>query len=102
MLFLILGAITSAFGLVIVALLPDSPTQAIFLTQAERKIALRRTLENKTGVMDNKKFQWDQARQALADPQTWFLVLCTFCMNLANGGLTSVCLPSLLVKTVHC
>ncbi|OJJ00719.1 hypothetical protein ASPVEDRAFT_40254 [Aspergillus versicolor CBS 583.65] len=89
LLFLILGAITSAFGIVVFALLPDSPAHAIFLTKAERTIALRRTLENKTGVMDTREFRWDQARQAVADPQTWFLVLFTVCVNFANGGLTS-------------
>lgn len=90
LLFLILGAVTSGYGLVLLALLPDSPAKAIFLKPNERAIAIQRTLKNKTGVMDNGVFKWSQALQALQDPQTWLLVLNSFASNLANGGLTSV------------
>ncbi|RJE27541.1 Allantoate [Aspergillus sclerotialis] len=89
LLFLILGAITSGYGLVLAAFLPDSPSKAIFLKKRQRAIAVQRTLKNKTGVLDSGSFRWDQVRQALIDPQTWFLVLYTFCVNLCNGGLTS-------------
>ena len=91
--FLILGALTSGFGLLLVPILPDSPAKAIFLTKTERAIAVQRTLENKTGVLDNGTFNWKQALEALKDPQAWFLVLYTFCVNLWNGGLTTVSLP---------
>ncbi|KAJ5163906.1 uncharacterized protein N7500_005736 [Penicillium coprophilum] len=89
LLFLILGAITSTYGLVLFVMLPDSPTKAIFLKPDERVIAVQRTLTNKTGVMDTGVFKWSQAVQALKDPQTWLLVLNAFSSNLANGGLTS-------------
>ncbi|PYI07560.1 MFS general substrate transporter [Aspergillus sclerotiicarbonarius CBS 121057] len=88
--FLILGAITSAYALVLFVFLPDSPAKAVFLKKNERAIAIQRTLKNKTGVLDNGKFKWSQARQALTDPQTWLLVLNSFPSNLANGGLTTV------------
>ena len=90
LLFLILGAITSFYGIVLFAMLPDSPAKAIFLEHNERAIAVQRTLKNKTGVMDTGVFKWSQALQALKDPQTWLLVLNSFTSNLANGGLTSV------------
>jgi hypothetical protein len=89
-LFLILGAITSTYGLILLALLPDSPAKAIFLKPNERAIAVQRTLKNKTGVMDTGVFKWSQALQAIKDPQTWLLVVNSFASNLANGGLTSV------------
>ncbi|KUM59702.1 hypothetical protein ACN42_g7434 [Penicillium freii] len=89
LLFLILGAITSTYGLVLFVLLPDSPAKAIFLKPNERAIAVQRTLKNKTGVMDTGVFKWSQALQAIKDPQTWLLVLNSFASNLANGGLTS-------------
>ncbi|KAJ5727014.1 Major facilitator superfamily domain general substrate transporter [Penicillium malachiteum] len=89
LMFLILGTITSTYGLVLFWLLPDSPTKAIFLTPNERAIAIQRTLKNKTGVMDNGKFKWSQARDALTDPQVWFLVLNSFTSNLCNGGITT-------------
>ncbi|KAB8261275.1 major facilitator superfamily domain-containing protein [Aspergillus pseudonomiae] len=89
LLFLFLGAITAAISVFLVILLPDSPQKAIFLTKTERTIAVQRTLKNKTGVMDGGEFKWNQAWLAIRDPQTWFLVLYTFSVNLCNGGVTS-------------
>lgn len=94
LLFLILGAVTSFYGLVLLLFLPDSPAKAVFLKQNERAIAIHRTLKNKTGVLDNDKFRWAQALKALKDPQTWFLVLNSFTSNLCNGGITTVSIPS--------
>lgn len=89
LLFLILGAVTSAYGFVLLAFLPDSPAKTVFLNKTEKAIALQRTLQNKTGVMDTGKFRWGQVLMAIKDPQTWCLVLYTFCVNLCNGGVTS-------------
>ncbi|ODM14490.1 hypothetical protein SI65_10112 [Aspergillus cristatus] len=89
LIFLILGAITASLAFWLVALLPDSPRNAIFLNKKERAIALQRTLKNKTGVMDVDSFKWNQVWLAFKDPQTWFLVLYNFCVNLCNGGITS-------------
>ncbi|PYH85662.1 MFS general substrate transporter [Aspergillus uvarum CBS 121591] len=89
LLFLVLGAITAFISFFLIVLLPDSPKKAIFLTKPQRLIAVHRTLTNKTGVADEGSFQWHQAWLAIRDPQTWFLVLYTFCVNLCNGGVTS-------------
>ncbi|GKZ37231.1 hypothetical protein AbraIFM66950_008688 [Aspergillus brasiliensis] len=89
LLFLFLGAITAFISFFLIVLLPDSPNKAIFLTKPERAIAMHRTLANKTGVMDEGSFKWNQAWLAIRDPQTWFLVLYTFSVNLCNGGVTS-------------
>ncbi|KAI9368124.1 major facilitator superfamily domain-containing protein, partial [Aspergillus egyptiacus] len=89
LLFLVLGTITAGMFFWLVFLLPDSPRKIIFLTKQEQAIVLRRTVANKTGMMDNGDFKIHQAWQALRDPQTWFLVLYTFCVNLWNGGVTS-------------
>lgn len=95
LLFLILGAVTASYGIVLFCFLPDSPAKAIFLKPNERAIAIQRTLKNKTGVLDNDKFRWSQAMQAFKDPQTWFLFLNSFCSNLCNGGITTVSNPVL-------
>ncbi|KAE8443146.1 hypothetical protein EG329_002315 [Mollisiaceae sp. DMI_Dod_QoI] len=89
LLFLVLGAITFAWGIVLLFLLPDSPSKARFLTPEERVIALHRTLENKTGVMDEDTFKISQMWEALRDPQAWFLALYQFSVNIPNGGVTS-------------
>ncbi|KAL5352955.1 hypothetical protein V496_08334 [Pseudogymnoascus sp. VKM F-4515 (FW-2607)] len=89
LLFLIEGAVTVAYGVFMYFTLPDSVSTAWFLKPEERLIALARTLKNKTGIMDNGDFKWPQLWEALRDPQTWLLVLYTFCINLPNGALTT-------------
>ncbi|KAL4931765.1 MFS general substrate transporter [Aspergillus undulatus] len=88
LLFLALGTITAGMFFWLVFLLPDSPKNIIFLSKRERNIVLHRTLENKA-VVTTGDFKTQQAWAALRDPQTWFLVLYTFCVNLWNGGTTS-------------
>ncbi|KAL4791103.1 MFS general substrate transporter [Aspergillus venezuelensis] len=88
LLFLALGAITAGMFFWLIVLLPDSPQKAVFLTKRERGILLRRTVENKS-IVTTGDFKFHQAWLALKDPQTWFLVLYTFCVNLWNGGTTS-------------
>jgi hypothetical protein len=89
LLFLVLGAITSGYGLILFVFLPDSPVKVMFLNKTEKSVAVQRTLTNKTGVMDTGKFRWSQVVMAIKDPQTWFLVLYTLCVNFCNGGITS-------------
>jgi MFS family permease len=86
LLFLILGAVTSAYAFVLFFALPDSPAKAIFLKPDERSVAVQRTLKNKTGVLDAGNFKWGQVWMAIKDLQTWFLVLYTLCVNFCNGG----------------
>jgi hypothetical protein len=70
--------------------LPDSPSKAKSLTAEEKVIALHRTLENKTGVMDEGTFKLSQTFKALRDPQAWLLALYMFSVNIPNGGTTAV------------
>jgi hypothetical protein len=90
LIFLILGAITSGYAFLLLPFLPDSPDKTVFLKPKERAIAVKRTLANKTGVMDSGAFKWSQALDAITDPQTWLLALNAFTSNMANGGLTTV------------
>ncbi|KAL4863323.1 hypothetical protein BDV12DRAFT_202232 [Aspergillus spectabilis] len=89
LLFLFLGAVTTAIGFLILLILPDTPQKAVFLNKTARNIAHQRVLKSKTGLSESGIFKWNQAWLALRDPQTWFLILYTFAVNLCNGGLTS-------------
>lgn len=89
-LFLILGCVTTAYSVVLLFLLPDSPAKARFLNTEEKKLALHRILENKTGVMDENMFKPAQMVAAFRDPQAWLLCLYTISINIPNGGITSV------------
>ncbi|KAL2816615.1 MFS general substrate transporter [Aspergillus cavernicola] len=89
LLFIILGAVTVAYGIFLVFVLPDSPSTAWFLNPDEKKIALHRTLENRTGVMDEGEFKVAQMLDALTDPQAWLLVGYSLTQNIPNGGFSS-------------
>lgn len=89
LLFIILGAITVCWGVVLLFLLPDSPSKARFLTPDERVVALHRTLENKTGVMDEDTYKLQQVFEALRDTQAWLLALFMLSVNISNGGTTT-------------
>jgi MFS family permease len=91
LLFIILGAVTCAWGILLLILLPDSPSKARFLNAEEKAIALHRTLENKTGVLDEETFKIGQMFEALKDPQAWLLALFIFSVDIPNGGITAVC-----------
>lgn len=88
-LFLIYGAITFAYGLVMFFAIPDSPTTSWFLSEREREVAVHRVLENKNAVKHEHKFKWDQGKEALMDPQAWLLSISTFASGLPNGGVGS-------------
>lgn len=90
-LFLFLGGITMALGVVLFFFLPDSPLNARFLTQEERVLAIERIRSNNSGI-GNKKFKWYQVREALLDPLTWLYCLYAAAINTLNGGITS-CVP---------
>ncbi|KAF8188672.1 MFS general substrate transporter [Pholiota molesta] len=63
---------------------PDSPTNAWFLTPTERSIAVRRIKENQTGV-ENKHFKKEQLIEALLDPKTWLFALFSALDNVPNS-----------------
>ncbi|RAH68824.1 MFS transporter [Aspergillus aculeatinus CBS 121060] len=93
LLFLVLGGITSGYAIFLLLVLPDSPSTAFFLSSNERRTATQRMLSNETVDVEEApggaKFHWNQVWESVQDPQAWCLVLYTFCVNLANGGLTS-------------
>jgi len=63
---------------------PDSPTNAWFLTPAERSIAVRRIKQNQTGV-ENKHFKKEQMIEAFLDPKTWLFALFSALDNVPNS-----------------
>lgn len=87
-LFLILGAITTVFGFTVFFFMPASPATAKALTAEERKIAVERIRENKTGI-NNKEFKWYQLRESLLDVRLYLFFLAVCAANVANGGVTN-------------
>ncbi|TID24483.1 hypothetical protein E6O75_ATG02848 [Venturia nashicola] len=86
--FLIWGAVTTTWGIVIFFLLPDTPLKAGFLTERERMGVVERVRENETGI-ENKKFKKEQFIEAMCDLKTWLLFMFAVASNSPNGGLTT-------------
>ncbi|CAG9948560.1 unnamed protein product [Clonostachys rosea f. rosea IK726] len=86
--FIIFGAITIAWGVILFKLLPDVPSKSWFLTEEERLEAIVRIKENMTGIKSNK-VQWYQCHEALLDIKLWLLVLIQLAYNIVNGGVQS-------------
>ena len=69
--FLVVGVVTVACGVVVLLFLPDNPMSSR-LTHAEKIMAVERLRENNTGI-ENKHFKPYQFLEALRDPQVWLL-----------------------------
>lgn len=93
LLFLIWGAITTAWGVVLFFTLPGSPVTTKFLKEHERMMVMNRIKSNGTGV-ENKVFKKEQFVEALLDLKTWLLFLFAVTSNSPNGGLTTVRSPT--------
>ncbi|KAI1255392.1 hypothetical protein MGN70_003458 [Eutypa lata] len=95
LIFLIWGAITTGWGVVLLFFLPGSPLKAKFLTEHERALAINRVKSNNTGI-ENKHFKMPQFWEAMFDMKTWLLFLFAVTSNSPNGGLTTF--QSLIIK----
>lgn len=69
-------------------LMPDSPSQAKFLTHKEKVVAIHRIAENMIGVK-NKHFNLRQALEATYDVKVWCLVLMGMSFGIINGGVSN-------------
>ncbi|GJC91982.1 major facilitator superfamily transporter [Colletotrichum higginsianum] len=87
-LFLFWGAVTVAWGVLMLVFLPGSPLTTKFLSERERALVVGRVKANGTGV-ENKKFKWPQFKEAMTDLKTWLLFLFAVASNSPNGGLTT-------------
>ncbi|WWD19489.1 hypothetical protein CI109_103950 [Kwoniella shandongensis] len=78
-LFYIEGALTIAFAIISVFILPDFPHNTRGLSQAERDLAVLRIQEDSYGVKDtadggeDAHSTWQGIKMALADPQVWLI-----------------------------
>ncbi|OOF91212.1 hypothetical protein ASPCADRAFT_10012 [Aspergillus carbonarius ITEM 5010] len=86
--FLIFGIITFLWGLLMLLRLPDSPTNASFLSDEERIIAIARLQANQAGYKSNK-IDRSQILEAFTDPKTWLLAVLVLGSNIPNGGYTT-------------
>ncbi|KEF63788.1 uncharacterized protein A1O9_01766 [Exophiala aquamarina CBS 119918] len=86
--FLIWGAVTVAWGVVLFFTLPGSPATSRFWTPQQRTGVLDRIKDNGTGIED-KNFKFEQFKETMFDLKTWLLFLFAVSSNSPNGGLTA-------------
>ncbi|KAL2417683.1 putative transporter [Exophiala dermatitidis] len=88
-LFIIFGALTFLWGIVVFFFLPDNPQTAYFLDANERKQAFAR-VQGLRHSADTRKWKNAQVKEALLDPRSWLLFLLSIFTTLPGGGLTAV------------
>ncbi|KAJ7885256.1 major facilitator superfamily domain-containing protein [Mycena olivaceomarginata] len=88
LIFLVLGAVTTCWGVFMFFKLPDSPVFAPFLSQRQKTIAIKRVAENRIGTK-NKVFKYYQLVQAFADPKTYILFVASVAAQIPNGVVTN-------------
>ncbi|TVY91877.1 putative transporter [Lachnellula willkommii] len=86
--FLIFGAITMSWGILILFLLPDSPSTTRFLSPRERAVAVERVAANRQGIK-NRTFKMYQAKQMIVDPKTWILFIMALSSQIPTAAVTS-------------
>ncbi len=88
-LFLILGLVTVAWGILLFFLMPDSPLTARFLTPSQREFASLRP-KKFLHTTQTKKLDKTQIIEALKDVKTWWVMCFAFVACVPNGGISSV------------
>jgi MFS family permease len=86
--FLVIGIVTIAVGILVVLFLPDNPMSCKRLSHAEKVVAIERLRGNQMGI-ENKHFKPAQAMECLRDPQTWLISITTIASNVPNGAVSS-------------
>ncbi|KAL6355617.1 hypothetical protein LRP88_11220 [Fusarium phalaenopsidis] len=88
MLFLIFGLITIAWSIFLYFFLPDSPSNATFLTPSEREFASLRPKKFQR-TTQTKKWDRDQFIETMKDVKAWWFFFFSFVICVPNGGTTS-------------
>lgn len=84
LIFIVLGAITIAWGAVLFFFLADGPSNAFWLRPEQRTLAVARVAQGGVGIK-SKKFKTEQMWEALVDPKAWCLTIAMFGSSVPNG-----------------
>ncbi|KAG4418625.1 hypothetical protein IFR04_008250 [Cadophora malorum] len=86
--FLVVGAVCSAWGIVLAILLPNSPITFWGFNHDEKLLMIARMRRNQTGI-EQRRINWGQVKEAYMDYKTWLFVLLGFVGNVPNGGISN-------------
>ncbi|KAF7366961.1 MFS domain-containing protein [Mycena sanguinolenta] len=82
--FLALGCVTAVAGVWALFSMPDSPMEASWLTETEKRVAIQRVAINQTGIK-NTHFKWRHLQELVLDPQIWLLTSAVVLTSLTSG-----------------
>lgn len=86
--FLFFGVITVLVSGAMFFWMPDSPTEAKFLTDDDKVIAIERLRNNQMGVM-SREWRYTHFFETLRDPKTWLWVIMIFCISVPSNGIST-------------
>lgn len=87
-LFLIIGVWTIVWGFIILALIPNTPAEAKWLTQEEKAMIVARIRGNQQGF-GAKEFKLYQIKECVTDIRTWVYFSIAILVAIPNGGVSS-------------
>ncbi|KAL4876955.1 major facilitator superfamily domain-containing protein [Aspergillus karnatakaensis] len=87
--FIIYGSVTALFGIIVFVALPNSPSEAWFLSPELRKVADLRLASNQTPTEQNTKMKWKQILEAILDIRFWCLAVFLVAQSITNAGVTN-------------
>ena len=68
--------------------MPDSPTEAKFLSDEDKIIAIERLRNNQMGVM-SREWRFSHVHETLRDLKTWFWVAMIFSISVPSNGIST-------------
>lgn len=86
--FLFFGTITVGVSVIMFFWMPDSPTEAKFLSDDDKVIAIERLRNNHMGVM-SREWRSSHVWETLLDLKTWFWVSMIFCISVPSNGIST-------------
>ncbi|KAJ5815189.1 Major facilitator superfamily domain general substrate transporter [Penicillium riverlandense] len=86
--YLVMGLLTIALGLVFLWVVPDNQLNARWLSKEDRVLAVARVRINQQGI-GNKHFKMYQLKEALMDPMSWAFFFYALLADIPNGGITN-------------
>ncbi|CAH0017923.1 unnamed protein product [Clonostachys rhizophaga] len=86
--FVTLGYFTIIIGLSTALLIPDTPRQATWLSDADKVALLKHVSINQTGIQ-SRKFRLKEILEALCDPQLYLMLLSVVLLSVSSGVVTT-------------
>ncbi|KAK7422786.1 hypothetical protein QQX98_001346 [Neonectria punicea] len=86
--FLFFGAITVGVAFLMFFWMPDSPTEARFLSDEDKVIAIERLRNNQMGVM-SREWRSSHVLETVKDLKTWYWVAMIFCVSVPSNGIST-------------